>query len=1388
MSDYSTRATVKLEVNGQAAKNMLSELDGKAKQLTEDLNKAKEAGNTIQMNKLQKELDKVNREIKNVESSTERANKVLGSLDKASPKELKATLAQLKKELNHLERGSDAWNKHQEAIRGVKAELGRINDEQKVGLSWAERMNATFAKWQTTILAAGASMTAFIMAGRKAVQAYAEMDDELATTTKYTGIAGDDLKVFSEELDKIATRTSKIDLLKLAEEAGRLGKNSVGDVLGYVKAADQLNIALEDLGQGATETMAKMAGMFGLEDQYGTEEALLKVGSTINELSQNCAASKPYIAEFTSKLSGAGMQAGMTVQEIMAFGSVLDVNNQKMEASATALQKLMTDAYKTPEKFASALGVTLEEFNSKMSNATEGMLWMFEEMNKKGGLDKLAPMLGEMGENGTRTTAVFASLAKNTDLVRKQIIAANKAFEEGTSCTREYNIMNNTYQGQLEQAKKRTQAMAVELGEHLAPVMRLVHSGTYYLLQLIKTLVDFFVKYKGVIITMTAAYVAYKVAVALSTTTIKAQVIWEKVVLGLYKAKYAATLLLNTVTGLMTLNIKKAKEAWIAFSATLNASPIGLAATAITAVVVGLAAWAKGSSNVSKAEKERKKLLDEANKSAADQVAIIRSHLIMLQQENIAANVKKEILKKLKRETGNLNIELDRNNRLTAQSVANINAYIKAVQKKAVVEAFEKRMGELAVMEADLEASINKQKRKLKEYDDRVVGYGNQIGGALLAQGAGQYRDALTASLERDRNALADIRRQKSALQVDLAKAYNGLSSLTANLGTEDDNDIVIPSAVPGYTYTPSGGGGGGSGGGSGSGGGDGSENHEPTYLEKATAAHEQAVLRLQIAYMTGKKNYDQYVTEMMAEDKKYYDDVTTNQQVSEDDRLKLQKDYLEKQETYAKNARTRNLDEIERDYAEQQMKARQNYVDGVTTKGQFDETMNQLELDNLNKKRTFYQQQVDALKASGDVQSETYIEMNEKLVDANNTYMSKVISDREEKLRKQQELTNQAQQEEQNQLREHQRTLEDIRNEYFGMNKVRAKQEYDASMEALEEVYNAELKMVGDNEAEKLRIKEAYEKAKLALAKKYNQMEEEDNRNFLQKWNDDVIEFLNSDLGKAITQGTQQIASSMESIFTQVSSLISAEAEIAENKISSQYDAQISLAEGNKQKTEKLEKEKQAKIAKIKNEAEQKKFKMQVISTVAQTAISAVNAYSSAAAVPLIGYILAPIAATAAIAAGMLQVAALKKQAQASASQGYAEGGYTRPGGKYQVAGVVHAGEWVASQELLNHPTAAGIIHMLDEAQRRHSLGSLSSRDVSRSITAPHELAMLGDGGMSDSLALQAVAMAKYAMVIDRLNERLDEPFVTVNTVAGDNGIEQAQQRYNRIMRNKSR
>lgn len=75
------------------------------------------------------------------------------------------------------------------------------------------------------------------------------------------------------------------------------------------------------------------------------------------------------------------------------------------------------------------------------------------------------------------------------------------------------------------------------------------------------------------------------------------------------------------------------------------------------------------------------------------------------------------------------------------------------------------------------------------------------------------------------------------------------------------------------------------------------------------------------------------------------------------------------------------------------------------------------------------------------------------------------------------------------------------------------------------------------------------------------------------------------------------------------------------------------------------------------------------------ETYKSAVAAYSATVGIPYVGPFIAPIAAGAAIAAGMANISQI-------AAQSYAVGGYTGAGGKYEPAGMVHRDEFVMNSE----------------------------------------------------------------------------------------------------------
>ena len=72
------------------------------------------------------------------------------------------------------------------------------------------------------------------------------------------------------------------------------------------------------------------------------------------------------------------------------------------------------------------------------------------------------------------------------------------------------------------------------------------------------------------------------------------------------------------------------------------------------------------------------------------------------------------------------------------------------------------------------------------------------------------------------------------------------------------------------------------------------------------------------------------------------------------------------------------------------------------------------------------------------------------------------------------------------------------------------------------------------------------------------------------------------------------------------------------------------------------------------------------------------------------------------------LQTTVIKKQKEAAMSAEYSEGGFTPDGPKKKVVGVVHAGEWVASQKLVKSPVARPLLEALEVAQKRNVIGTL--------------------------------------------------------------------------------
>ncbi|MFN0276740.1 MAG: phage tail tape measure protein [Chitinophagales bacterium] len=454
MSEIAQSRKVNVFINNTQAKGSIKEMEAEVRKFTNEWKKAK-AGTKEYDDTLKKltdkksELDFHKNQIKNFSLAW-----------KSVHNEVDATTSRINANTAALNKNAAAWKK---SGNDASASTNRA-------LTSVKKLNAETSKsrtvWQEMLfqgkvfggLALGyLGVTAVLSKIGSGVQNALKMSDALAGVQKTTGMTTEEVEKLNDQFGSFDTRTARTELLALAKEGGKLGV-AKEDILGFVRAADKIKIALgEDLGDDAINSIGKIVNIFKLKDQFGLEDAMLKVGSAINSVGQSSEASEGYIVDFLNRMGGIAPLAKISVTDIIALGSVLDSLGQTSETSSTALSKLFIKMADDAETYAKFAGMSTQEFIDLLDkNALEAFLRVLEGANKtSNGLVDLTASLGELGIEGGRATGVFGTLANNTDEVRKAMSFANEEFEKGNSINKEFTTNNTTLAASFDKLMKR---------------------------------------------------------------------------------------------------------------------------------------------------------------------------------------------------------------------------------------------------------------------------------------------------------------------------------------------------------------------------------------------------------------------------------------------------------------------------------------------------------------------------------------------------------------------------------------------------------------------------------------------------------------------------------------------------------------------------------------------------------------------------------------------------------------------------------------------------------------------------------------------------------------------------------------------------------------------
>ena len=1395
MADTSTKATVDIEINSQSAKRRLSELETKLADLNKKKAEFERTGNTAGLVKIEKDIQKVSRQMNTARTNAQKCEAALKKLNSASPKELRMVLRQLQNDLNHIERGSDAWKRHVESIKRVKAEIKNVDAELREHEGMMSRINRKVNEWGMSIAGAAAAFTGLVFTARQSVQAYADMEGEMANVRKFTGMTSSEVEKLNEAFKSMDTRTSREDLNKLAQEAGRLGLQSQDDVLGFVKAADQINVALDDLGEGATQTLSKLTDIFGDRERLGVEQSLLSVGSVINELSQNSTASAPYLADFAQRLAGVGKQANMTIPQIMGFAAVLDSQGQAVEMSATALSQLIMKLFQDPAKIAKATGMDLQAFSKMLKEDTnEALLMLLSRLHELGDISVLAPVFDAMGTDGARASAVIAALAGNIDMVKQQQQAANVAFKEGTSVTKEYNVQNNTVQAQLDKAKKGFHEMAVELGQKLAPAMKYAITGTSAMMHVLSSTISFLSEYAGTIISTTSAIGIYTVAVNASVIVDKLKVFWNEKVIASFK------------------NLWK----------TIVANPYAALAATIGVVIGVMIDLYRHTNRQTEAEKALNDVRAKAKVRVAEEKQQVDLLMAAAKNMNLTYSEQKAAVDKLNKIIPNFNGKINSQTRAFNFSTTALKNYNDQLQRLYELEGAKEKLKELGKARAELiikkqeakdalDAENKRQSEQYAKMANNPKNYATSQGGAPPASAfISMSNDATIRALQ---NNLDNINR-------DLKENDRTEKALIQAFGTDLQRDAIkntgTPPATPTSNITTGGGGGT-----HGSGGGSNQANtpspNDPTKkmkeeIEKLTADKNDALTKLNNQYRKGElKSYDDYVDQQYNRTKQYYDDVLAVYQKYGQDQSKEAADVRTKQADdeakHDKEMVERKKRSIEQQRDADKMAAQMRYYEPDSkifhNQQALDNELAKIDIEYLEKVRDLTventKERADAELALEKAKQSEKLRQR-KVMDQDYQTWLYAYSLKGAKERMSAELA--------------------ILKEAYDKGKI-AKAEYEQGKAAIEKKYREEIDSktgtsVRGQAAKDAELERDQRLAYLEQAKAEGLVTEEEYQHrrweIISNYHDKISELVKGEGSEWATMVTELVTNwqdlftnlgdSFDDILENIGDAAAATFAVMNAGLTSYSNYAKACSDLEEARVEKQfkneeisEEEKEKAIAKIKTKANKRAQKIEIAQAVASTALGAIRAYTSAleAGFPL-GLILAPIAAAAALAAGAMQIATINKQHQAQ-QMGYYEGGFTgRDGNNRREVGVVHANEFVANHRAVANPELMPVLRLIDQAQRNNTVGSLTREDVSRAIGHG---AILGDMTASQqrtaeqhdtSMVMVAASMERQTDAINELNARLADGIESFMVMDGERGFDRSWERYQRMKNNPKR
>lgn len=720
---------------------------------------------------------------------------------KASLDELRRAYKQLEEELNQINTKSKEFADKQKSMKELKK-----NIDEATGAA-----NKHGSAWQTALKNLTAYVGLFAMFNQ--LKTYfidlfrlnMKYSEQLTNIRKVALSTTDEVANLSKELAKIDTRTSIEELNNLAYAGAKLGITTQ-NLAGFVRAADQVNVALkEDLGDEALTALAKITEVMGLADKYGVEQAMLKTGSAIFRLASTSTATSGKIVDFSNRMLALGEQAALTTPDILALGAAVDSMALEPEVAATAFGKLVVELRKGTSPIEKSLGIASGSLK-KMIESGRGMdaiLTIFRRMGETKNLFALDGLFKDLGSDGARLVKTMVTMAAKNGMLTKAVKESNKAFNEGSAVTVEYNMQQETAAAYMERANNLLEKQFVSSSAASGPI-RDIAKAWFEVVKELTTSMSFMTEVR---VALALLFASIKMLLSILPTLIT-MISMAGLAGGFAKL---LTYVQGLEGGMLSLGavVAKTKAAFNGLSFAKQAGIMGGLIGLLGILVVKLAEYSSSLNGLSAGQRVLNEVQEEGKRKAMEeQESLKRLHNVM-HDTSASMNLRLEAMNKLNGAIPNLNAKINTETGVVKENTKAWEDNFQRLQDYYELEGARSKLAELGREKVD--AILDLQKKEDAYANTHVSApngrYIQTSGGAMMpgqAQGAiGQAGQRAAAKRERDKaqsrldeiNAQEEALRKKFGAKLDVGdgkvvgqKVYGGNGGGGGNTTTPEDD------------------------------------------------------------------------------------------------------------------------------------------------------------------------------------------------------------------------------------------------------------------------------------------------------------------------------------------------------------------------------------------------------------------------------------------------------------------------------------------------------------------------------------------------------------------------------------------------------------------------